>query len=66
MGSKRPPMEKSLLWKVLEVLLELFLGLERWKSWLRGFWLESQWSFLEGALAPSTMGPSHTSTIGSC
>lgn len=38
---------ESLVWKVLEVLLELVLGLERWKSWLRGFWLEAQWSFLE-------------------
>lgn len=26
------------LWNVLEVLLELVLGLERWKSRLRGFW----------------------------
>lgn len=59
-------MEMSLVWKVLEVLLELVLGLQRWKSWLRGFWWESQRSFLEGALAASTAGPSHTSTLGSC
>lgn len=59
-------MEKSLVWKLLEVLLELFLGLERWKSWLRGFWWESQWSFLQGTLAPSTAGSSHTFTLGSC
>lgn len=46
-GVQRGSYGESLVWKVLEVLLELVLGLERWKSWLTSFWLEGHWPFLE-------------------
>lgn len=45
-------------------MLELVLEMEDRESWLVGFWLESQWSLWDSALAPSVVGPSHASTAG--